>query len=182
MKSGRLLIEPVWNWNMIRQLWITWISTFNRTSLELKPSSSVSKSSRVSLLIEPVWNWNLSFAIFFPFLTFTFNRTSLELKHQIYKEFRCVVYSFNRTSLELKRLKWWGARWSTKAPFNRTSLELKLNLFKKSSTFPSLLIEPVWNWNICEIYTQFGSRSLLIEPVWNWNDFSIDKAWQQIPF
>ena len=79
--------------------------------------------------------------------------------------------TFNRTSLELKRIPWqtspmrWG--WT----FNRTSLELK-----HEETQPccegirTLLIAPVWNWNISRWYLyRVPFLLLLIAPVWNWN-------------
>ena len=58
-KQKKLLIEPVWNWNIIGLERPTYIElAFNRTSLELKPCRVRRICRRFHLLIEPVWNWN----------------------------------------------------------------------------------------------------------------------------
>ena len=59
------------------------IIPFNRTSLELKPCSSVSMRRTTSA---------------------SFNRTSLELKHILDWTNNKTLVTFNRTSLELKPL------------------------------------------------------------------------------
>ena len=98
-----LLIEPVWNWNLNlsnRSLY-SWKS-FNRTSMELKPLSSVSFASKDC----------------------PFNRTSMELKHGSMYEYTEQSCAFNRTSMELKQL--WADDWCRLSkPFNRTSMESK---------------------------------------------------------
>ena len=54
--------------------------------------------------------------------------------------------------------------------FNRTSLESKLLLDHLRREVIGLLIEPVWNRNMCEVQNRFTAGNLLIEPVWNRND------------
>ena len=121
-----LLIAPVWNWNALKAAIVLWNSrTFNRTSLELKPSLS---SRRFQMP--------------------TFNRTSLELKRKSSWARRCVSLAFNRTSLELKLIRLDNTNRRRVITFNRTSLELKL--YRAVSNFAGtleLLIAPVWNWN-----------------------------------
>ena len=104
--SRLLLIEPVWNWNLIShkgvsmdygafnrtsmELKLFWLmkwlglsSPFNRTSMELKRSSAASFCISVILLIEPVWNWNRSMRNWVRIRHQTFNRTSMELKPHV---------------------------------------------------------------------------------------------------
>ena len=56
---SRLLIEPVWNRNMISLIIYGQSPPFNRTSMESK-QNTVSSFSNIAflLLIEPVWNRN----------------------------------------------------------------------------------------------------------------------------
>ena len=146
--------------------------TFNRTSLELKRVEADYELTLRPLLIEPVWNWNLYVTHSPVCLYLPFNRTSLELKHVWRKDKPRAVVAFNRTSLELK-------------------LERS---FWKATPCPTLLIEPVWNWNLTitvlklfdgtsfnrtslelkhNVIRFYGDKTLvgrlLIEPVWNWN-------------
>ena len=126
-RIASLLIEPIWNWNLNNTNRNTRNSAFNRTNLELKRSRSSTKQQRKS----------------------AFNRTNLELKHDLNLTF-CALCQvpFNRTNLELKLYFRWRSAVSY-WPFNRTNLELK----RRSRTdvdyaYPSLLIEPIWNWNM----------------------------------
>ena len=147
----RLLIEPVWNWNL-SWLWSTASppSSFNRTSMELK--------QRIGLFLCQLPEN-------------PFNRTSMELKHGIHE---CSIpilriTPFNRTSMELKP-KRLDVSWEGHTAFNRTSMELKHHsvchhigvsyTFNRTSmelkrmqrsinvSHVKLLIEPVWNWNV----------------------------------
>ena len=54
-------------------------------------------------------------------------------------------------------------------PFNRTSMESKLLNIRRWDILKCLLIEPVWNRNICDSYYKSFDQALLIEPVWNRN-------------
>ena len=120
-----LLIEPVWNWNTagheaVREL----LTTFNRTSMELKHSNcDFCASADRALLIEPVWNWNSAWC---PIVRVpsTFNRTSMELKRTLWGWYCYRRYTFNRTSMELKLVRM-RMRLDLKRTFNRTSMELK---------------------------------------------------------
>ena len=121
-----LLIAPVWNWNFIRR----WIGpngrrAFNRTSLELKQQAVLYAMAQTELLIAPVWNWNERFPQW-RWKNWTFNRTSLELKHCKGDTSERTRISFNRTSLELKPRTTPPKPSHPPAAFNRTSLELKL--------------------------------------------------------
>ena len=123
-----LLIAPVWNWNCQCAGDVSLnLGSFNRTSLELKPSSmSCFLKSQSALLIAPVWNWNFHFDGVDLRDVPPFNRTSLELKlDKIREELGLFTRTFNRTSLELKRAVSVHHRW----------------------TECQLLIAPVWNWN-----------------------------------
>ena len=74
LNSGELLIEPVWNRNLIT----TEVGIFG-----------------AMLLIEPVWNRNLAFASISREIGGAFNRTSMESKRMlpcgIYKCYRLLI-------------------------------------------------------------------------------------------
>ena len=123
----RLLIAPVWNWNLSFVVRGFATHTFNRTSLELKHVwESASDEELFPLLIAPVWNWNSIEPCQILLERWTFNRTSLELKH---------ANAGRITETE-------------RSTFNRTSLELKHGrLAIENLVGWHLLIAPVWNWN-----------------------------------
>ena len=66
-----------------------------------------------------------------------FNRTSMELKPDMYAQQAGSRSAFNRTSMELKLVRTW-CRSVAERSFNRTSMELKLRYPHKSPrrTFP----------------------------------------------
>ncbi len=77
-------------------------------------------------------------------ITYTFNRTILELKQGALGFSSLPLDTFNRTILELKQL----IRHKCKNqvhPFNRTILELKQGALGFSSLPLDLLIVPFWN-------------------------------------
>ena len=146
-----LLIAPVWNWNCLHLRHIVWMwhRTFNRTSLELKPSlSGMARLSPSRLLIAPVWNWN---------------RWWLRSACQQSLLLIAPVWNWNAVPL----LGFAGSRFA----FNRTSLELKRDSERASGRGSErLLIAPVWNWNCVLLRMVAGAPFLLlIAPVWNWN-------------
>ena len=127
MALVRLLIEPLWNWNLRRTIVPDGKEKpFNRTIVELKLGSyrqyesnycrllieplwnwntiyMSSYWSRGRLLIEPLWNWNGITDILMTILSMTFNRTIVELK-LFWGACCCQPYTtFNRTIVELKR-------------------------------------------------------------------------------
>ena len=143
----RLLIEPVWNWNLVEHFLPCTVFTFNRTSLELKhffqfPSGSrcisfnrtslelklkqhfYTSKTGFCLLIEPVWNWNKRRVIL------TREKLSLLIEP---------VWNWNVHALYQTLPK--------RSSFNRTSLELKHGCDMPAGGYACLLIEPVWNWN-----------------------------------
>ena len=81
--GDRLLIEPVWNRNLL------WHHT--------------SRGLYLRLLIEPVWNRNLLPLHFPQRSVLTFNRTSMESKHISDNRVLSPCLPFNRTSMESKR-------------------------------------------------------------------------------
>ena len=101
---ANLLIEPVWNRNIGNKGFQYKIHAFNRTSLESKPEQSDPAFGNHYLLIEPVWNRNLK-------------------------------------SLHL-------LGWQLRLTFNRTSLESKPGITVVVPRAVTLLIEPVWNRNL----------------------------------
>ena len=88
---------------------------------------------RGELLIEPVWNWNDCY---------------------LWRSLRRLS-AFNRTSMELKRGGFAHAMSATFS-FNRTSMELKLLIFHPVRIYVTLLIEPVWNWNLLQVLVSLG--------------------------
>ena len=166
--------------------------TFNRTSLELKPSAPAAIGPSRLLLIEPVWNWNWvrgvnnkCFDILLIEPVWNWNVQVRKL-HRIRRSRlliepvwnwnmtddnlgRYLKCSFNRTSLELKPAQAHFTEMSA-LPFNRTSLELKhMRVMHQDSTrFP-------FNRTSLELKHQLSQvvivafKHLLIEPVWNWN-------------
>ena len=98
------------------------------------------------LLIAPVWNWNYlqppAAASRLAFWSHQFGIETFLWCGQSLAE-----YPFNRTSLELKRS--WCVSWTMLLmTFNRTSLELKPDSDRDSAVNSTLLIAPVWNWNL----------------------------------
>ena len=77
------------------------------------------------LLIEPFWNWNFHDLYEDCSNFYAFNRTILELKHEIKTDIVLGDLTFNRTILELKHDATKALKDQQKA-FNRTILELKL--------------------------------------------------------
>ena len=74
-----------------------------------------------------------------------FNRTSMELKHIIRCFRQHYLSTFNRTSMELKQWRM-AVPMRCSSTFNRTSMELKRRLHTDNRFHVNyLLIEPVWN-------------------------------------
>ena len=123
-KNGRVLIEPLWNWNY----WIDWSivknqNCLNRTFMELKLRLDVEEAIRRLVLIEPLWNWNY---VGVPYIygAWGLNRTFMELKQTSGGKEKSLHDSLNRTFMELKLMR------SLKslliiASLNRTFMELK---------------------------------------------------------
>ena len=119
----RVLIEPLWNWNMKQsaafmdpislnrtfmelkcrclQSWATMVFRLNRTFMELKSNCYPNKGTAERVLIEPLWNWNL-------------------------------INAWCR---------------DTDNCLNRTFMELKLEETEWGKPHQTVLIEPLWNWN-----------------------------------
>ena len=57
----KLLIEPVWNRNLLKHNHVVQGAPFNRTSMESKRDDGTAFATLQNLLIEPVWNRNLKF-------------------------------------------------------------------------------------------------------------------------
>ena len=164
--DGRdVFIEPLWNWNKdIRPEFYDYLSLY-RTFMELKPVWYGQHYYPPWVFIEPLWNWNY-FA-----MVACLNRMSLY-----------------RTFMELKQ---------SCSPLRSPSMSSLSNLYgieTPSSVaihrWPSVFIEPLWNWNFLELLVNLPSwRSLsnlygietqehylfscqgnvFIEPLWNWN-------------
>ena len=101
----RLLIEPLWNWNLVPVRYTRGAQiAFNRTTMELKHSPSFLPSSFMN----------------------AFNRTTMELKRYFTAQCANAEVTFNRTTMELKLVLKLMALWIF-APFNRTTMELKLH-------------------------------------------------------
>ena len=126
--------------------------------MELKQYCHVPSSFFSSLLIEPLWNWNTERNCHATITPTTFNRTTMELKHDHYRELLLSGLTFNRTTMELKRGQ--AIDFSQpECPFNRTTMELKRasnrTTARRSAT---LLIEPLWNWNKSAFITHKKAR------------------------
>ena len=143
-----LLIEPLWNWNVVASA-CEWFGRwpFNRTIVELKHNSIAHFRELIPLLIEPLWNWNRLLKCFPLMLVFQllieplwnwnkhlqvpplrrtipFNRTIVELKRGGVDGAAGFSNAFNRTIVELKLFKYLSNLW-TRFSFNRTIVELK---------------------------------------------------------
>ena len=120
------------------------------------------------LLIEPLWNWNARFDNALSFAAFTFNRTTMELKHMSDRAWRANRVAFNRTTMELKH----DNVVVSHVPFFLL-IEPLWNWNMSSNVFLTirsvLLIEPLWNWNVVPPAAFIFTFFLLIEPLWNWN-------------
>ena len=137
--------------------------------MELKQGPADPSARYWTLLIEPVWNWNLSLSHQLEKQLWTFNRTSMELKHWILVA-RCLW----QLGLLIEPVWNWNI-WIHLEFYlvDRLLIEPVWNWnwvrISDPSLWSLLLIEPVWNWNLTEIIILFLYVSLLIEPVWNWN-------------
>ena len=79
---GFVLIEPLWNWNLILLRSLRWILSLNRTFMELKLRKSPKNTCSIfPVLIEPLWNWNVSHKLALFGKTCCLNRTFMELKY-----------------------------------------------------------------------------------------------------
>ena len=150
LKFNQLLIEPVWNRNFqLSSIFIFYIlPTFNRTSMESKPTNNRLYFLHGNLLIEPVWNRNAFSTICTLSSKRAFNRTSMESK-QSFRPFELFsLETFNRTSMESKHTQRLVNN-AVENSFNRTSIESKpLRHVRNPQGCFRLLIEPVWNRNI----------------------------------
>ena len=54
-----VLIEPLWNWNLIGMDYVTDAQRLNRTFMELKREKLTATERQMQVLIEPLWNWNM---------------------------------------------------------------------------------------------------------------------------
>ena len=57
--DGKVLIEPLWNWNMTQSASKGLALSINRTFMELKHGFHGANMGGLKVLIEPLWNWNL---------------------------------------------------------------------------------------------------------------------------
>ncbi len=53
--------------------------------------------------------------------------------------------------------------------FNRTFMELKSMQVHKALACETVLIVPLWNWNVVDSDQEFELHPVLIVPLWNWN-------------
>ena len=52
----KVLIVPLWNWNLLSMKLMIFSACFNRTFMELKLSSPYGMKTRQTVLIVPLWN------------------------------------------------------------------------------------------------------------------------------
>ncbi len=124
--SSLLLIEPVWNRNSHDRRRAGWFEVelliepvWNR-NLDIDDLHEC----EARLLIEPVWNRNAYSTSGVDHKALTFNRTSMESKHQILPNSPLPDFAFNRTSMESKQsIK--PELTTPRRTFNRTSMESK---------------------------------------------------------
>ena len=104
--SSTLLIEPVWNRNceltstITRHRCLLIEPVWNRNVI----ATFIGVSDAQGLLIEPVWNRNVCSADCASVMPVPFNRTSMESKPTINFCPCPPPWSFNRTSMESKRI------------------------------------------------------------------------------
>ena len=121
---GRVLIEPLWNWNCKRHLSYPWLERLNRTFMELKwhGEQLIRHRTRglnrtfmelkfrdecgflrlVPVLIEPLWNWN-QYKIFYSGEYGTVLIEPLWNWNEVCSDpFLVVILRLNRTFMELK--------------------------------------------------------------------------------
>ena len=123
-------------------------------------------TSRIVVLIVPLWNWN-DLTASTNALSTGFNRTFMELKCNTAVTQNTIPFRFNRTFMELK------------------FIHVRIR-----SRVVSVLIVPLWNWNIqgttgespcdcfnrtfmelkcCIANSSTTDGTVLIVPLWNWN-------------
>ena len=184
----KVLIVPLWNWNLCLSSVYRIEIGFNRTFMELKCGTAILLSADDCVLIVPLWNWN-KLLLIWGLICFCFNRTFMELKFSNSEYGLICNWCFNRTFMELELLfalnrdalravlivpLWnWnaiqGLKWTVDTSFNRTFMELKFESAKCKVLGATVLIVPLWNWN-CEVITlQRETVAVLIVPLWNWN-------------
>ena len=79
IKLAKVLIEPLWNWNRKTEVSLRKTTGLNRTFMELKHEKINENKKPWTVLIEPLWNWNNCTMAFLP-VSFCLNRTFMELK------------------------------------------------------------------------------------------------------
>ena len=125
-------------------LW--YLSTLNRTMMELKLDKMALTARRPGPLIVPWWNWNF---------------LRLLLPQSFYPPLIVPWWNWN----EEKRivLSLW------KPTLNRTMMELKFANIYILNHWHTPLIVPWWNWNASRRYFRLLLLCPLIVPWWNWN-------------
>ena len=63
--------------------------------------------------------------------------------------------------------------------FNRTFMELKSWFGLAEQCEQTVLIVPLWNWNIRRCWTMTSESMVLIVPLWNWN-WCFTVQWERI--
>ena len=77
---SRVLIVPLWNWNVIGSFSCDYAQGFNRTFMELKYYWHTYFAKGLNVLIVPLWNWNKDIMTPVRPNNGRFNRTFMELK------------------------------------------------------------------------------------------------------
>ena len=148
----------------------------NRTFMELKCFSRVSKLHPFSVLIAPLWNWNAKYVLGTNNHLQGSNRTFMELKcDKLYikdswvKVLIAPLWNWNCQG--------WQSGSISDGSSNRTFMELKCispaiksaRSYRSNRTFMELKLYPV--------KATFKASFVLIAPLWNWNDIATRWAW-----
>ena len=127
--------------------WEKSVRCINCTVVELKHQADSTSINLNNVLIVPLWNWNYLFDIFSHDSSFSINCTVVELKLWKLKRVNRMRARINCTVVELKRFR----RHRIPRPWrciNCTVVELKRISFMLTIFSLSVLIVPLWNWNV----------------------------------
>ena len=157
-------IVPLWNWNKI--IWVASVrfASSNCTFMELKWEGIDKFTGECYVQIVPLWNWNFQHLVWQSRTVQIVPLWNWNIWSSISYT---IVISSNCTFMELKFV---IVAWSLLVEMgsNCTFMELKFDRRQRNERSHRVLIVPLWNWNIDNMYWVNSEQSSnLIVPLWN---------------
>ena len=135
--------------------------------MELKLFIDIIRKTAVTVSIEPLWNWNAKAG------AEEGQEQSVSIEplwnwNYQWQWLLVLVKRINRTFMELKCCKKVVDRIIRRYQSNLYGIEIPLKI-QKHPCFPTVSIEPLWNWNHWGTSVGGKTKKVSIEPLWNWN-------------